>query len=331
MLRFSFAWKFQRIPLIIYLMRNFKLYPVILGLLFSFVTNAADNSIINDNGHVNLTGTTHVARVISPKAIVYADENMLTPLGYISNGKAIIVGNPRRINRDLVPLVVYGRLAFIETKDIRFDDSTEEEYTSKRGAPREHDVDVTIQKPEERLSENNSMYFSLHRYNSGDELKQMFATLDNAEKDVMSGFNLQFIHRQSTSRFFWGAALDYSAMSSANMKFDYWMLAPTFGYTVLKNPLFLVDVYGSLDLGLNLEYNIENNFEEEPAGWIWGVQGNARVVFFPNSRYHAFGGIGIRKYSVVDLQTVRDINGDDVPGVKSITGISLFLGAAMEF
>jgi hypothetical protein len=256
---------------------------------------------------------------------------MLTPLGYIANGKAIVVGNPRRINRDLVPLVVYGRLGFIELKDIRFDNSADEEYNAKRGAPREHDVDITIQKPEERLSENNSFYLSIHRYNAGDDVKQLFFANENVEEDVMTGFNLQFIHRQSTSRFFWGAALDYSAASTANMKFGYWLLSPTAGYTILKNPVFSVDLYASIDFGVNLEYNIENNYDEEPAGWIWGVQGNARIIFFPNAKYHAFAGMGLRKYSVTDLELVKGPNGNEIPGVKSITGVSLFIGAAVEF
>ena len=126
MLSLSFAWKFQGMPLIIYLMRKINLILPILGLLLSFVTMAADNSITNEHGRINLEGKTYTARIITPKAIVYADENMLSPLGYIANGKAIIVGNPRRMNRDLVPLVVYGRLAFIEIKDIRYEDTADE-------------------------------------------------------------------------------------------------------------------------------------------------------------------------------------------------------------
>lgn len=312
-------------------MLNLKNVLVILGLLLSFVTNAADNSINNDDGKVTLTGNSHTARVISPKAIVYADENMLTPLGYIANGKALIVGNPRRINPNLVPLVVYGRLAFIETKDIRFEDTADEEYNAKRGAPREHDVDITIQKPEERLSENNSFYFSLHRYDAGQEVKDQFLQIDNADKSVFTGFNLQFIHRQSTSRFFWGAAIDYSAISTPNMRFGYWLLSPTFGYTLMKNPVFLVETYASLDLALNTELNIDLNFENEPSGYVWGGQVNARIVFFPESKYHAFGGIGLRKYMVSGFAPLSDLNNRTVDPVRDITGISLFIGAAMEF
>ncbi len=312
-------------------MLNFKIYPVILGLLLSFVTMAADNSVINDNGTVRLTGSIHKARIISTKAVVYADENMLTPLGYITNGKTITVGNPRRINRDLVPLVIYGRIAYIETKDIRFEDDIEEEYNTKRGAPREHDVDVTIQKPEERLSENNSVYLSYHRYNGGSEIKEFFRKMDGDERELMTGFHLQFIHRQSTSNLFWGVGLDYSSTSTPYVKFGYWLFSPTVGYGLLKNPLFSLDIYASVDLGLNLEYKNDDNYEEEPAGWIWGFQGNARVVFFPTAKYHAFLGMGIRKYNVTDLATVKDNDGVPTKGIKSLTGVSLFIGAGMEF
>jgi len=319
-------------PLIIYLMRKIKNILVIIGLLSSFVTMAADNSIINEYGKTNLAGKTYTARIISPKAVVYADENMLSPLGYIANGKAIIVGNPRRMNRELVPTIVYGRLAFIEIKDIRYEETADEEYNARRGAPREHNFDVTIQKPEERLSENNSVYFSIHTYGAGDEVKNAFVNIQNNEEATsFSGFQFQFIHRKQLSRFFWGATFDYSGISTADMKFSYFMMGPTFGFTPFKSQLFSLDVYGSLDLSVNTQFDISNNFENEPSGFVWGPQVNARVVFFPESKYHLFGGVGFRKYSVHNLDTLEDLNENDVEGIKNITSAQVFIGLGMEF
>jgi hypothetical protein len=304
----------------------------IIGLLSSFVTMAADNSIINEYGKVNLAGKTYTARIVSPKAVVYADENMLSPLGYIANGKAIIVGNPRRMNKDLVSTVVYGRLAFIEIKDIRYEDTADEEYNARRGAPREHNFDITIQKPEERLSENNSVYFGLHTYGAGDEVKNAFYTIqNNKEVTNFSGFQFQFIHRRPQSRFFWGATFDYSTISSADMQLSYFTLGPTFGYTPLKTQLFLIDVYGSLDLSVNSTFDISNNYENEPSSFVWGPQVNARVVFFPETKYHVFGGVGLRKYSVVNLETLKDLNDNKVDGIKNITSAQIFIGVGMEF
>jgi len=256
---------------------------------------------------------------------------MLSPLGYIANGKAIVVGNPRRMNRDLVPLIIYGRIAFIEVKDIRYEDTANEEYSLKRGAPREHDVDVTIQKPDEILSENNSAYLSLHTYAANEEVKQAFMEIEGVSKSAHTGFQLQFIHRKELSRLFWGAALDYSSISTTNMTFAYWILSPTFGYTPLRNRLFLVDVYGSFDLAINTEYNVDTNFENEPTGYIYGLQGNARMVFFPDAKYHAFGGVGLRKYKVSGLESLKNLNDVKFGGITDISALQIFIGLSMEF
>jgi hypothetical protein len=331
MFSLSFAWKFQGMPLIIYLMLKSKLLAVILGLLLSFVTIAADNSIINDGRSVNLTDATFAVRVTAPKAVVYADENMLSPLGYIANGKALLVGNPRRKNRELVPLVIYGRLAFIEIKDIRYENSDDEEYNVKRGAPREHNFDMMIKAPEEKLSEGNSFYLTIHTYSAGEEVKNTFATIDGADKNAFIGFNLNTIHRKTISRVFWGVGIDYSGISSTNMKFNYWMFSPMLGYTPIKNRLFLVDLYASLDLGVNTVFDISNNFDDEPSGFVWGPQLNARIVLFPSNKYHLAGGIGYRKYNISGLESLNDINAVPVAAITSINSFSLFIGAGMEF
>ncbi len=318
-------------PLIIELMVKNFFVLFILSFILSFVTMAADNSVINDDNTLELTGNSRTAVVIAPKAIVYSDENMLTPLGYIANGKTILVGNPRRINRNLVPLIVYGRLAFVEVKDLRYENKADEEFSAKRGAPREHDFDITIIKTDERLSENNSAYFSLHQYDAGSDVKETFSIIDNADKSNFTGFALQLIHRQTNSRFFWGAGVDYSLIQTLNMKFEYVFLSPIVGYTILSNPLFSLEAYGGLDLAVNVNYEVETNSEIEPTGYLWGVQGNARLIFFPTTKYQPFGGIGYRKYSVSDLSPLTDNSGVQFDGIRDITSINLFIGLGIKF
>ena len=303
----------------------------IVSFLLSFVTMAADNSVVNDDNSLELTGNSRTAVVIAPKAIVYSDENMLTPLGYIANGKTILVGNPRRLNRNLVPIVVYGRLAFLEVKDIRYENKSDEEYNAKRGAPREHDFDVTIVKTDERLSENNSAYFSLHQYDAGADVKETFSIVDNVDKSRFTGFALQLIHRQFNSRVFWGAGVDYSLIKTLNMKFEYLLLSPTIGYTILSNPLFSLETYASLDMAINVHYVVDTNSDEEPNGYLWGFQGNARLVFLPTAKYQPFAGVGYRKYTVSDLSPLPDNNGSQFDGIRNITSINLLIGIGIKF
>jgi hypothetical protein len=282
---------------------------------------SADNSFTKSNGLPMLTGETFTARISSSKAVVYADENMLSPLGYIANGKAIKVGNPRRINKDLVPLIVSGRLAFIEIKDIRYENSSEEEYKFKKGAPLEHNFDINFDRAEDHLSQNNSFYLGLHRYTAGSDVQNLFMNAADSNQDSFIGFEGSFIHR-TPDHLFWGLGIDYSVASSNGFNFNYWMFSPSFGFTPIRQKLFNVDLYGTLDLALAVSMSMTGSDVEEPKGFIWGPQLNARMVFFPQEKYHAFAGLGIRKYFLSGYEELH---------LESIAGINAFLGLAIEF
>lgn len=290
-----------------------------------------DNSVIRDNGQIDMTGGTYTARITANKAIVYADENMLSPLGYIANGKAIKVGNPRRINKDLVPLIVSGRLAFIEIKDIKYENSSDSEYKFKRGVPLEHNFDVTLEKPEERFGDNNSLFLALHTYSAGTQVKNAFLLYTGENVSAFKGLNLQFFHRQPTSNFFWGMGLEYSTISATGLSLNYLLAGPSIGYTPIKNNFFALDIFASLDFALKNELVIENTTAGKPSGFVWGPQISARALLYPYGRYHLFGGLSLRKYAVVGYDDLKDIDGNPTEGINSISGLGLFIGFGMDF
>ena len=312
-------------------MLKIKNISIILGLLLSFVTTAADNSITKEYGTIIMVGKTYTARIIAQKAVVYADENMLSPLGHIISGKAIVVGNPRRMNRDLVPLIIKGRLAFIEIKDIRYEDTRDEEYNARRGPPREHNFDLIIAKTEDQYTKNNSLFFNLHTYSAGQQVKDIFLNTDGEKKSSFSGFQLQFIHRQPNLKYFWGAGIDYSSISSSNINFSYLMISPTVGFVAHRDSNYFIDVYASIDLSMNTQFKIIGNSVEEPTGFVLGPQINARFIFFPKSKHHLLAGVGLRKYSVQNLNLLYDLDDNEINGISSITGASVFVGFGMEF
>lgn len=298
---------------------------VILGLLLSFVTTAASNSLLD------LGNKTYKARISAKKAIVFADENMLSPLGYIANGKQIVVGKPQKINPALVPLIISGRLAFIQISDLNYEDEKNDNYSINRGAPREHNFDLILQPPGEKLSENNSFYFNLHKFSAGTEIKELFFAIENAQVNSFSGFDLQLIHRKEASSYFYGAGIGYSAVSTSSMKFSFWVFSPTLGYTPFSNKLFLADLFFSLDFATNSQLDIKNSFTESPTGFLWGPQINARLVFFPDSKYHFVTSLGYRKYNISGLLSVKNLDGVDVLGIQNISSVSASIGFGMEF
>ena len=315
-------------PLIIFLMRS-NLNVLIVSSFLLFVTPLMAWAATDNETNELLSGT-HTARVIVPRAVVYSDEILNSPLGYIPNDKLITVGNPRKKNPDVLPLIVYGRLAFMETKNVHFENESIEQLNAKRGAPREHNIDIILEKPEEKLSENNSAYFDIHQFSGGEEVKALFQNVDGTEKESFIGYGLSLIHRQTPGRFIWGAGYEYNSISNDNLKFTYYLISPTFGYTPIKNSLFLVDLLFSIDFSIGANLKILNNSDNEPSAFVYGPQFNARMVFFPNQKYHLIGGIGYRSYKVLRVESLFNSLEQPINGISKIRGANLFIGLGLE-
>lgn len=312
-------------PPIIYSMLKY-FYTIILGCIFLFVT--IDLALADSED--DILNTTHTVRIAAPRAIVYSDENMSSPLGYISNDKFIKVGNPRKKNPDLVPLVVSGRLAFIENKNLRYEDEALENLNSKRGAPREHNIDIVLTKPEEKLSENNSAYFSIHQFAAGAETNALFENIDGVSKENFLSLGAYLYHRVPNGKFFWGAGYEYNSISSQNIKLNLYMIDPVIGYTPIRTSFYLIDLSFSLDFTLSSEFKITNNADNEPYPFVWGPQFSSRIVFMPNQKYHLYGGMGYRSYSVLNIKSVNNSNETPINGITKISGLDLSIGFAFE-
>lgn len=59
-----------------------------------------------------------VARVVVDKAVVYADEQMTSPVGFIRKGKKIKVGDIPRNRAQVYPIILAGKVAYIRVLDL---------------------------------------------------------------------------------------------------------------------------------------------------------------------------------------------------------------------
>lgn len=58
------------------------------------------------------------AIVTSPRAIIFSDQEMSSPIGFISQGKKIKIGDTARNKAQVYPIVVSGKIAYIRTRDV---------------------------------------------------------------------------------------------------------------------------------------------------------------------------------------------------------------------
>ena len=302
----------------------------ILGRFLLFVTLLMHSTLYAQDD-VNLLSLTHTARIISPRAIIYSDENLASPIGYISNAKLITVGNPKHSNPDIVPMVVYGRLAFIEVKNLHYESDSSSQLNTIPSAPREHNIDIILENPEEKLSLHNTIYFDLHSFSAGSDIQNLFSAIDGSNKKNLFGYGLSMVHRQTPGRVLWGLGFEYNSISTDAMSFNYFMINPIIGFTPIRNPLFLIDLTFSLDLSVGATLKIKSNSDDEPSAFIYGSNIGARIVFLPNQYYHFTGSIGYKSYKVKNIENVYDSQENLISGISNLEGVNLAAGISLEF
>lgn len=307
-------------------MLNIFKNTIILIFVFLFVTTSVWAQ--------NLIGP-RVAKIIVPRAVVYADENLISPLGYIPNGKIIAVGNPRKVNRDIVPTVISGRVAYLELTDIEYQEEKLEE--SKTGELREHNIDIVLKKPEEKLNENNSVYFSISRFNAGSDFERTILDLEDLEaRSWFTSFNLSLLHRKPLSRFFFGVGWEYSMLDAADAHFKFFILNPQIGFTPIRNQLFNLDLFFNLDFSTGSNITIDNNLSDEPSGFLFGPQLGARLITTSHLKYRIFGTLSYRLYKTYGYTAFRrttensPTEDEEFLGFDKLGGINVGLGICFD-
>jgi hypothetical protein len=98
--------------------------------------------------------------VISEEAIIYADELMTSPVGFVRRGKKVRLGEVARNQERVYPIVVSGRVAFIRAQDV----STEKQSS---------DYDAQLaQRFQKNAEKKSSSRYGLSWFNYPSQIRQ---------------------------------------------------------------------------------------------------------------------------------------------------------------
>jgi hypothetical protein len=265
---------------------------------------------------------TRSALVNIKEAIVYADPFLANAIGKISRNITISIGQPVRLNPKVVPVIVSGRVAYIQISDLYINDGSKSDY---------HNPNLLFEETPENILENNASYIEFHRFNFGTKASAPFQNIDAVNLTQISGVSVDFLHRQTTSNYLWGLGFEYYSTSSQNVSLAFFLIHPTFGFSPLKNMLFNLDLLVSLGFSTGTDFNINTNYHTETFGFMYGPKFSARLVFFPTLEYHLIGTLSYCSYNVVAPGIYYDINEVAYPGISRINGVNASLGIAAEF
>lgn len=298
-------------------MRALLLISLISFLFFPDLARAADQAIIN-----------------SEKALIYADADLSTPIGFLRRGKSIIVGSNPLKNGIIFTVVLPGRIAYIQAKDLKIekDNNSTQKVT-------EHNIEILEKPPEEIFSINNYITPMVSTMEMGSQWKDLQTNMQDAEGQPDTRINywrLLWEHRDQRFKLNWGMGLDFMGKEMPHFKFSAAGIEANINYSFIRTALLSMDVFTGL-LGYPL-VKATNDLALDPnrIGKMWGYQYGAQARLFPYSQWGAVGGMMYTSLSlsmdpIVTQKESTDLN-DPVYSQKitQIKGWAMFLGISYK-
>lgn len=170
------------------------------------------------------------AIVVTPKAIIYADQQMSAPVGYVARGKKIRVGNIPRNKAQVYPVIVAGKVAYIRVSDV----STEMVSLDSQ--------QLVAERFRERSTKSQSKNFytlAYMNFNSQINFKNEPGEIKNNDSVAFSGVNLRG-GRLISPRWDFQLSINYIRSSDSKERFSIVEFGPSFGLRLIESKRFIL-------------------------------------------------------------------------------------------
>lgn len=219
------------------------------------------------------------AKVTSDKAIIYADQEQLAPIGYIKKDKRVRVGEIVRNNGRVLPIVVSGKIAYIEVEDLDIS------YSHKI---LETPAQRLAKKATEKTFENR---FAL-TYNG---MASNFDTSQGEETVLFNGAGIRGYIINLKKRHTWRVGIDYITTSVKGYSLDIASLTTEYSKNIIQTGPYDFHLYGGLSLVPYSQFSRGTDFKEN--GYGGGISAGLEMIFKFNNviALHVDGGYQYNK------------------------------------
>lgn len=269
------------------------------------------------------------AVVVAKKAIIYADSDLQVPIGFVLKGKKISVGDIKKKNGGLLPVISHGKIAWIEVKNLALKEDLESRVFQKR--LKEHDLgDYEEQKGDDPLDENN--YISLG-------LSQMVGIGLNGEQgnDRNTFFNdelssseisLLFEHRNPFRNWHFGLDVSFLQMKGDLAEYKSVIVRPLVNYVFMNWSYFTVEA--GLGASFSGDFRVVSQGIGQYKGSLFGYSFGAKARLFPYHTWSAYLGMGYEYMNLINLNDVESTQTNDVAQFDSLTNFKIVLGLTYQ-
>ena len=297
-------------------MRALLLFCLTTALLFPVLARAVESAVISTD-----------------KAIIYADDDLATPIGFLRRGKNIIVGSNPLKRGVIYTVILPGRIAYVQAKDLRIEKGSD---GSKKVT--EHNVEILEKPAEEIFSLNNHLTPMITTMNMGSQWDELSTNIQDSEgtSSSMNYWRLLFEHRDQRFALNWTMGLDFMGKELPHFKFTAAGLEGNVNYSFIRTSIISTDVFFGV-LGFPLVKTVDElAIDQEHIGKMWGYQYGAQVRLFPYSQWGVVGGMMYTSLSLsIDPVVTQKESSDPAQPVYSqeiskIQGWAMFLGVSYK-
>lgn len=207
--------------------------------------------------------------VLTEKAVIYADQSMMAPIGFVKKGQKIRVGEVKRSYGKLLPVVVSGKIAYIQVKDIN---SNAKLLQLRSATERRKEADKkTVEKRVSVLYSGYASFINIDKESS-------FSGETNAgEVFYFNGGGLRGYTSNLDSNSTWRLTLDYGTTLVSKNEFTILNLVGEYSYNIVQVNNYDLRLYGGLIAVPYAQYSYDDLFTVN--GYGAGASAGAEMVF----------------------------------------------------
>ncbi len=257
-----------------------------------------------------------IAFIKESRALIYADPEMKVPIGYLSKGKKIKIGEVKRNNDSVVPMVLSGKIVYIKVDDLVIKG---EKPNAESTATRTHLLEE--EKEEKEPMEPFRLAANVGFMDAGSQWKDLMS-LTGGPTSPLIQIEAMVEVRLTQSRFFFDGGFIYSSVQGGIYHFEGLGFKALAQYKLLEMDFLSVDLNAGFNIapgGAKLIYNglFDNG---SYYGYIFGGQ----VRLLPKSNLNINIGLD---YNIMALDDISDIPlSSGYYKLNLLKGLSLYLG-----
>jgi len=263
--------------------------------------------------------------VLSNQAVIYADINLKSPIGYVKKGKKLAVGDIKRKRGKVLPVLVNRQIAWIRVSDIILPGEEKSFDRSKKVSQHVVEFDKKIKDP---LDQNNFLTVRLSpgsfsvagTSNEGD----IDASLTSSQE-----FSLMYEHKNPYHSLHWGFGLDYFTGDSEIFSFQSINLKGGFAYVPIRLDWMSLEIYSNLLL--SGDFRVTSGSLGTYKGNMIGLDYGAAIRLLPAYKIGLIAGVGYSYYHFSGLKDLQRDEDDSLTTLSTLSGAKLFAGLSYKF